>query len=182
MSDSDAETEAVTAEDDEIPHLPDGTIAHGADWKPWMDRFLTGYRRAGIIEDGLSEGRVSRATIERYRKSVPEFAEACAYAEKHPVLAVKRRALDIAANGVQKGIYFRGELTNTEVEYDTGLIQFVLSRKLRDEFGDKLDLNVSGGVAALHLEPSEMAEKVREFLAEMLAEKKAESEQKNIES
>ena len=110
---------------------------------PWMVRFIELFAKSGIQWEAAKAARVSVHTVIQAKAQHDGFREAFEAASKSPYNRVKRRALEIAEHGTEKGIYFQGQLCATETEWDTGLMWNFLKTGLREEFGDKLAVDLA---------------------------------------
>jgi len=136
--------------------------------EPWMVRFIELYAKSGIQWEAAKAARVSVHTVIKAKAKHDGFREAFEAASKSPYNRVKRRALEIAEHGTEKGIYFQGKLCATETEWDTGLMWNFLKTGLREEFGDKLAIDLAAVTAEIDLSPQSFAER-EERIARLLA-------------
>lgn len=132
---------SAEAQNLELLFSPD--IAPECPREPWMIRFLVAYARYGVLEDACAEARISRWTVANYRASNAWFGEAYSNAEKAPGRRVRRRMFDLAADGWDEPVFQGGARVGTVRKFDTGLIWNVMKTKERDEFGDKIAIDLA---------------------------------------
>lgn len=76
----------------------------------WQRRFVLGLRQFGVVLLAAKEANVSRATVDRYRKSSPEFDQACAHALKDSLDAVEAATIQSATVGDVQPVFQGGLL------------------------------------------------------------------------
>lgn len=174
MSDSASPTEAETVQEggicaEEPPHRRD----RAESIRPWMRHYLAELRASGVHARAARAAQVNERTAREWRAKVPEFEEAVKEAEEEAMDEVEAGAIQDAIHG---SVVTRkdgdGNIIETRHAKDYGHVHFMLGRKRRAIYGDKLDVNMTGAIASIQAEPAAAAEIVRGLLARMIAEKK----------
>ena len=83
--------------------------------------------------------------VEQHMQESEDFAFAVSEREAAIIDKLEIEAHRRAVIGVAKGVYFKGELVDTEVQYSDGLLQTLLKAKRPQTFGDKKEIALSGG-------------------------------------
>jgi hypothetical protein len=73
--------------------------------------------------------------VQQWMKDDKEFATAITEAERVGALSLQSAAIKRAVHGVEKGVYFKGERVDTEVQYSDGLLTTLLKARLPETFG-----------------------------------------------
>ena len=98
-------------------------------------------------------GYKSGVPLYRMRKDDPEFAKAWDEAAQVGADILEREALRRAVEGVEKGIYWKGERVDSEREYSDALLIRLLKAHKPDKFADNTkvqgEINVNHGVVIL---------------------------------
>ena len=63
---------------------------------------------------------------------------------------LEKVAMDRSINGMEEPLTWRGEIIGTKRTYDNKLLAFMLSRRMRDTYGDKREVEVTGSVNHQH--------------------------------
>jgi len=116
--------------------------------------FLKALAKNGAVGAAAqAAGYADSQMVNKYRKQDPEFAEAWLEAENAAIDIWEAEAAKRAFEGVEKGIYFRGQKVDSEMQFSDGLAQFMLKAKRPEIYGERkrVDVNVGGqvGVAVL---------------------------------
>jgi hypothetical protein len=78
---------------------------------------------------------VSPMFVQQWMKDDADFAAAITEAERVGALSLQSAAIKRAVHGVEKGVYFKGERVDTEVQYSDGLLTTLLKARLPETFG-----------------------------------------------
>jgi len=116
--------------------------------------FLKALAKTGaVVAAAKAAGYADSQMVNKYRKTDPEFAEAWEAAENAAIDVWEAEAAKRAFEGVAKGVYFRGQKVDEEMQWSDGLAQFMLKAKRPEIYGERkrVDVNVGGqvGVAVL---------------------------------
>ncbi len=109
--------------------------------------FLKTLAKTGMVTPSAkAAGYADSQMVNRYRREDPEFAAAWEEAEAAGIDRWEEEATRRAFEGVEKGVYFRGERVDTEKQYSDGLAQFMLKAKRPEIYGERkqVDVNVGG--------------------------------------
>ncbi len=126
---------------------PRGVSRQKAMAKKKREIFLKVLAKTGmVVESARAAGYADSRPVNQYRKLDPEFAAAWDEAEAAGIDRWEAEATRRAFQGVEKGIYFRGEKVDSELQYSDGLAQFMLKSKRPEIYGERkqVDVNVGG--------------------------------------
>lgn len=115
--------------------------------------FLAELSRRGIVSDACDAAGVDRRTMYKHRETDPVFAERWAMAIEDAADNLEKEAWRRAVSGVPRPVFGRlpgpnagagviGEIT----EYSDRLLQFLLVANNRAKFGDKHEIEHTGGL------------------------------------
>lgn len=116
---------------------------------PWMERFLAVLRVKRNISTAAKEAGIRRDYAYLWRGKCKMFAEAWKEAEAVRVDGIAEQVFDMAEGG------------------DPRLVEFILKSLRREEWGDKLEVNVSGALAHVALSSDDVARIVAEMHPEL---------------
>lgn len=114
----------------------------------WERAFLAALRNFGVVRAACEASKVPRSTATTHRKNNARFAALWDEALEDFADSLESEALRRARDGTVKGIYYKGELTNTEHEYSDQLMAIMLKAKRPDQYGDKLTVKIEPEWAA----------------------------------
>lgn len=109
----------------------------------WVDAFLVEFRKHGLERTAAAAAGTTARQVRKYRDENAEFDVAYKEAEDEAADALELEARRRALEGVEKGVYFKGERVDTEVEYSDSLLQTLLKGRREAVFGDKR--RITGG-------------------------------------
>lgn len=92
-------------------------------------------RNCGDLFDACRQCAVSPVFVRTWMKDDTEVHAAIVEAERVGALALQSEAIRRAVQGVEKGVYFKGERVDTETVYSDGLLQTLLKGRLPETFG-----------------------------------------------
>lgn len=111
----------------------------------WVPIFLDKLRATGLERTACVAARVPYQHMKRYFDHCVEFQDAFddALNEAHDRLELeaRRRAID----GIEKGIYYKGELVDYQQEYSDTLLTTLLKAKRPDEFAERKQITGRNG-------------------------------------
>ena len=107
------------------------------------EKFLTAYAELGTISHAAARTGISRMTVYRWLED-ESFKSAFEGAKKEVVDKLEREAIRRATEGVDKPVYYKGELVDTIREYSDTLLIFLLKGQKPDIYGDKVRQEVTG--------------------------------------
>ena len=111
----------------------------------WVDLFLRQLRAHGLIHTAATTAGVTKRTVDRLRESSAEFDYAVEAALEAAADELELEARRRAVEGVEKGVYFRGNRTDTEIVYSDSLLTTLLKAKRADEFAERKQITGAGG-------------------------------------
>lgn len=117
-----------------IPKLPD-----------WVDEYLVALESTGLQHSAAAMARTTVRAVKKLREESTEFDMACSDAEQrsHDVLEAEARRR--AVEGIEKGIYYKGTLVDTERQYSDTLLTTLLKAKRPDEFAERKQITGANG-------------------------------------
>jgi hypothetical protein len=89
----------------------------------------------GDLFDACRRCAVSLVFVNQWKKDDKEVADVLNEAERVGALALQSVAIKRAVHGVEKGVYFKGERVDTEIQYSDGLLTTLLKGRLPDIYG-----------------------------------------------
>lgn len=118
--------------------------------------FLETLRQTGQIKKSAeAAGYTTSVFLRRLRKEDPEFAQAWDEALEAGIDVLEDEAIRRAHEGIEKDVYYQGEVVGTEVQYSDALLQFILRgnkpEKYRENVNVQGTINHKIGVAVLPL-------------------------------
>jgi hypothetical protein len=82
---------------------------------------------------------VSLIFVRQWMKDDKIVADAITEAERVGVMGLQSEAIRRAVEGVDKGVYFKGELVDTEKVYSDGLLQTLLKGRISETYGKEAE-------------------------------------------
>lgn len=97
-------------------------------------------QKGGNVTATCRDLMVSIASAKRAKDEDPEFSIGWYEAIEIGNIMLEDEARRRAMDGIDKPIYFKGRRIDTIREYSDALLKFILSKRKKDIFGDKLTL------------------------------------------
>lgn len=119
--------------------------------RPWQAQAVAEMARSGDHTMAARAGGSSLRTVERWRKADPAFGAAYSDAEWAHI------------HGIQSYVFAAAKSGKSD-----RLAEFVLSRRMREQYGEKLDVSVTGALAVAPLTPEQIADIVSRANPELL--------------
>lgn len=139
----------------------------------WRPAFLASMAQHGNVTVSARAAGISRNAAYYAYNTDPEFASAWDAAYQEACDLIEAEALRRATRGTQKGIYYKGERVDTEVEYSDTLMLAMLKGHKPDKYGDKVTIRMSPDqlaiLARFNLTPAQAME---DFVANLAAAEK----------
>lgn len=108
----------------------------------------------GDMFDACRQCAVSPVFVRTWMKDDKDVHAAIVEAERVGALALQSAAIQRAVHGVEKGVYFKGERVDTEIQYSDGLLTTLLKGRLPEVFGKEADgLAISGNNVQVNIMP-----------------------------
>jgi hypothetical protein len=122
--------------------------------------FLQALARTGNVSTASAYAGWGQGVAYSVRKGDPEFAKRWEWALEAYVGRLEDEADRRAVDGVEVGVYHKGELVGTEVRYSDQLLALLLKANAREKYGDKVDQTVTakGGVLVVPAAPGSTAD------------------------
>ena len=124
----------------------------------WASVYLNVLRDTGLETSARAAAGVSKAKIASLIELDPDFAAAVEDARETWADTLEREAYRRAVTGIEKGIYFQGQLTNTELQYSDTLLSQMLKAYRKERYAPELTLKGTGKGGALTVVVREFAE------------------------
>jgi hypothetical protein len=105
----------------------------------WKDVYLDALRAGKLETTARKFAGVTRAQVEQERLVNPLFAEDEECARELTTDLLEEEAIRRAKDGIDKPVYYKGELVDTMKEYSDSLLQFLLKGRRRQVYGDKTE-------------------------------------------
>jgi hypothetical protein len=105
--------------------------------------------------DACRQCAVSPVFVRTWMKDDKDVAAAITEAERVGALALQSAAIQRAVHGVEKGVYFKGERVDTEIQYSDGLLTTLLKGRLPEVFGKEAEggLSIAGNNVQVNIMP-----------------------------
>jgi hypothetical protein len=85
--------------------------------------------------DACRRAMVSPMFLEQWMKDDKDVQAQITEAERVGALSLQSAAIQRAVHGVEKGVYFKGERVDTEIQYSDGLLTTLLKGRLPEIYG-----------------------------------------------
>ena len=112
----------------------------------WHEPFLAALGQTANVTAACRSCKVSRNIAYDHKAKFPEFREAWEEAEELALDKLYSVGLDHATNGTERPVFQGGKRVGAVIEYDHGLLQWLLERKRPAQFGAKNKLELSGKI------------------------------------
>jgi hypothetical protein len=89
----------------------------------------------GDLFDACRRVQVSMIFVRQWMKDDKDVADQITEAERVGAMSLQSAAIQRAVHGVTKGVYFKGERVDEEVQYSDGLLTTLLKARLPETFG-----------------------------------------------
>jgi hypothetical protein len=106
--------------------------------------FCRAYAQLGTVTHACQQIGVVHATVDLWRTSDPEFVKEFEQAAVEYVHKLEREADRRGVEGIDKGIYYKGEKVDVEREYSDTLLIFRLKR-LDPAYRERTEISGPGG-------------------------------------
>ena len=116
-----------------------------APYPSWGDFYLERLRAHGMEHTAAAEAGTTPRAVRKLCKDNSDFALAIEDALEASADLLEKEARRRAVEGIDKGIYYQGDLVATEKVYSDSLLITFLKAKRRREFGDKAEISGPGG-------------------------------------
>lgn len=93
----------------------------------------------GDLFDACQRVRVSMVFVRQWMKDDKDVAEVITEAERVGAMSLQSAAIKRAVHGVEKGVYYKGDRVDTEIQYSDGLLVTLLKGRLPEIYGPEGD-------------------------------------------
>ena len=118
-------------------------LATFLEYPTWGERFLAELEKHGMLNTAARAVGTTPKQVERYTENNDEFAEHVSQSLEIAADVLEAEARRRAVNGIEKGVYYKGDLVATETQYSDTLLIKLLEAKRRQQFGNKIDITHS---------------------------------------
>lgn len=112
----------------------------------WVAIYLDDLERHGMPARAARTAGITSRHAEKYAGEHPDFEQARTEAMELFADTLEEEAIRRARDGTEKGIYFKGDLVNTELQYSDTLMIAALKAHRGSRYGDKKEVNFRGGL------------------------------------
>lgn len=111
-------------------------------------QFLEALRKSPNVTVAARKVGISTSTVAKHRKDDPLFEERFQEALNEAIDMLEHNAHQRAFQGVEKGVYYKGDLVDTQLEYSDALTMFLLKAHRPEKYRERsqVDSNVTGGM------------------------------------
>ena len=113
----------------------------------WTEPFLSELAKHGLLHKAAAHVGTTLGQVKKLMAENIEFETAVEEACEAATDLLEEAARERALNGVVKGVYYKGDLVDTEVQYSDSLMALFLKAKRKSQFGDKTEISGPGGKA-----------------------------------
>ena len=100
------------------------------------ERFLKAYAVCKDLKQAAAAAGTTEAKIRRWRRSDPEFGTEVDEIEMDLADRLEQKAISLAIDGLQKPVFYKGEIVGYETVFPTTLQIFLLKKLKPDKYGD----------------------------------------------
>lgn len=115
------------------------------DYPSWVEPYLAALEEMGLPYSAAVAARTTVRAVDALRRENSEFDYAVVEALERSNDVLEKEARRRAVEGIDKGIYYQGELVNTETQYSDSLLTTLIKAKRPDEFADRKQISGAGG-------------------------------------
>lgn len=108
-----------------------------------LQAFLDVLSQGHTVKYAAEKAGLTYGAVQYHRRLDPEFGEAYAEAMELGTQTLEQEARRRAVDGIDKGIYHKGELVDTEKVYSDGLLTLLLKAKRPEVYRDNPHINVT---------------------------------------
>lgn len=115
------------------------------------EKFLGVYKEIGIIRDAAKEAGINRGTVYKWLNNDQDFKVQFLAAKEDAAEKLEREAIRRAAEGVDKPVFYKGDIVGAVREYSDTLLIFLLKGMSPDKYADRVkqEHTISSGVIIL---------------------------------
>src|SRR5581483_633168 len=104
-----------------------------------MNLFLAAFAKTGVYGDACTAAGINKSSVERWRKSYPQFEAAFAEAKELAAAVLEREAFNRAVIGWEEPVYQGGELVGTIKKKSDRILEVMLRARV-DGYNPKLEM------------------------------------------
>lgn len=110
----------------------------------WPEHFLAAYRQSGNISRSAETARVDRRTVQRHRKSDPDFAALMDDAQEESADGLEQEARRRAVEGTDRPVFYKGDQVGQVREYSDTLLILLLQAARPEKYRSNARVEHSG--------------------------------------
>lgn len=111
--------------------------------KSRKNAFLAAFRECGIITKAAEIAEINRTTHYDWLKNDPEYTERFRDAEEQAAERLEQEARRRAVEGVEKPVFYQGQVCGTVTEYSDNLLMFLLKGIKPEKYKDRVSNEVN---------------------------------------
>lgn len=127
---------------------PDSELASATRTKEQDTVFLMALADCSSVRDAAKLAEYEFLDVYRYANEDPEFEKAMLVAQEAAVQKMESEADRRGMHGVQKDVYYQGEVVGQETVYSDALLMMRLKALKPDKYRERLDVTGDDGVKA----------------------------------
>ena len=120
---------------------PDDHVAN--ELPPWADKFFALLAEHGLIHKAARDAGTTAKQVAKYREGNEAFEEYTQQALESSNDILEMEARRRAVDGIEREIYYKGEVVGYEQQYSDTLLVKMLEAKRKQEFATKLNVEHS---------------------------------------
>lgn len=117
----------------------------------WQNIYIRVLRETGLESEARVAADVPKRVVKAAYETDPDFAATVDDAKEGWADTLVKEAYRRAVHGVDKGVYYKGELVVTEKQYSDTLLSQMLKAYKKEDFAPELTLKGSGKGGALEV-------------------------------
>jgi hypothetical protein len=114
-------------------------------------KFLDQFGATGLVGKSAEAVGIGRRTVYNWLDNDPEFHQQFEYAREQFVEMLEAEAKRRACDGVDKPIFYQGQLVETVKEYSDTLMIFLLKANAPDKYRERVEHSGEGGGPIEHV-------------------------------
>ena len=108
----------------------------------WEKAFLAQLRLTGVVTQACDAAQIARHAVYDRRQNDPDFAKAWDEAREMAADRLEQEAVRRAVDGINKPVFYQGEIVGFEKEYSDTLLVLLLKAAKPDKYRERSDIRV----------------------------------------